>query len=250
MDAAFCGIVVSVITAIVNASSGHWSVVCADLFGVVCSMALMSYCHRTGNYRMAMILTVFIVFLGLFTALYFIQGGYHSGIPAFFVFGVVFTAFLLNGKTMIAFVILELVWYSGLCVYSYYHPQTLNNSEKYYAARVILDMVIVAISLATTMYFQIRVYRKKQLELNEAILATEDANRAKSDFLAKMSHDIRTPLNTIMAMNELIVSNTSSTKICLGLMLLAKSNLQNYTTSLLLDWKTLNNKNYSTPPIL
>ena len=210
---AFCGIVVSVITAVVNASSGHWGVVCADLFGVVCSMALMSYCHRTGNYRMAMILTVFIVFLGLFTALYFIQGGYHSGIPAFFIFGVVFTAFLLNGPTMVVLVVLELVWYVGLCVYSYYHPQSLNNNEKYYVARVILDMVIVAISLATTMYFQIRVYRKKQLELNEAVLAADDANRAKSDFLAKMSHDIRTPLNTIMAMNELIVNNTSSAKI-------------------------------------
>ena len=89
---ALCGVIVSVITAIVNAASGHWPVVGADLSGVICSLALMIYCHRTGNYRRAMILTVFIVFLGLFTALYFIQGGYHSGIPAFFIFGVVVTA--------------------------------------------------------------------------------------------------------------------------------------------------------------
>ena len=127
---ALCGVIVSVITAIVNAASGHWPVVGADLSGVICSLALMIYCHRTGNYRRAMILTVFIVFLGLFTALYFIQGGYHSGIPAFFIFGVVFTAFLLNGATM----------------------------------------VIVSVSLATTMYCQIRVYRKKQQELNERYL--------------------------------------------------------------------------------
>ena len=76
-----------------------------------------------------------------------------------------------------------------------------------------MDMVLVALSLAITMYFQIRIYRRKQQELNVAILAADEANRAKSDFLAKMSHDIRTPLNTIMAMNELIVSNTSSAKI-------------------------------------
>ena len=210
---ALCGIVVSLITAIVNASGGHWGVVGADFSGVVVSLALIIYCHKTGNYKMAMILTVFIVFIGLFTALFFIQGGYHSGIPAFFIFGVVFTAFLLDGITMVSLVIFELMWYVGLIVYSYNNPQTLNESEYYYAARVILDMVIVALSLAITMYCQIRVYRQNQTKLNDAILVTKEANRAKSDFLAKMSHDIRTPLNTILAMNELIVANTSSAKI-------------------------------------
>ncbi len=211
---AVCGIVVSIITAVVNAVSGNSvAVVIADLAGVFVSWALIVYCHRTGNYKMAMTLTAFIIFIGLFTALYFIQGGYHSGIPAFFIFGIVFTAFLLDGVTMIVLVIVELVWYVLVIVYSYYHPQTLNNNEYHYMTRVILDMVLVAISLAMTMYCQIRVYRKKQKELNVAVLAADDANKAKSDFLAKMSHDIRTPLNTIMAMNELIVSNTSSAKI-------------------------------------
>ena len=211
---AVCGIVVSVITAVVNAAAGNNpAVVVADFAGVVVSWALIVYCHRTRNYKMAMTLTAFIIFIGLFTALYFIQGGYHSGIPAFFIFGVVFTAFLLNGATMVVLVIIELIWYVAVIYYSYYNPQTLNENEYYYMSRVILDMVLVAVSLAVTMYFQIRVYRKKQQELNVAVLAADDANRAKSDFLAKMSHDIRTPLNTIMAMNELIVSNTSSAKI-------------------------------------
>ena len=211
---AVCGIIVSVITAIVNTIAGNNpAVVIADLAGVVVSWALIVYCHRTGNYKMAMTLTAFIIFLGLFTALYFIQGGYHSGIPSFFIFGVVFTAFLLNGATMLILVIIELIWYVSLILYSYYHPQSLNNNEYYYMSRVILDMTLVAISLAVTMYFQIRVYRKKQRELNVAVLAADEANRAKSDFLAKMSHDIRTPLNTIMAMNELIVANTSSANI-------------------------------------
>ena len=211
---AVCGIIVSIVTGVINAISGNNpAVVAADLSGVIVSWALIVYCHRTGNYKMAMTLTAFIIFLGLFTALFFIQGGYHSGIPAFFIFGIVFTAFLLNGLTMMILVILELIWYVALILYSYHHPQTLNNDEYDFMTRVIMDMTIVSISLAVTMYCQIRVYRKKQQELNVAVLAADDANRAKSDFLAKMSHDIRTPLNTIMAMNELIVANTSSAKI-------------------------------------
>ncbi len=211
---ALCGIVVSVITALINSLSGNsTAVVAADLAGVVVSWALIVYCHKTGNYKMAMTLTAFIIFIGLFTALFFIQGGYRSGIPAFFVFGVVFTAFLLNGATMVILVVVELLWYISLIVYSYYHPGNPNNDEFHYMTHIILDMTLVALSLAVTMYCQIRVYRRKQQELNVAVLAADEANRAKSDFLAKMSHDIRTPLNTIMAMNELIVSNTSSAKI-------------------------------------
>lgn len=211
---ALCGVAVSFITGVVNLIYGNnVGVVLADFAGVVASLLLIVYCRRSGNYKVAMILTVFGVFLGLFSALFFIQGGYHSGIPAFFIFGVVFTAFLLDGVTMVVLIVIELLWYTGLCLYSYYHPVTLENNEKYYMSRVVMDMVIVALSLAITMYCQIRVYRKKQQELNAAILAADEANRAKSDFLAKMSHDIRTPLNTMLAMNELIVSNTSSAKI-------------------------------------
>ena len=209
---AVCGIVVSLITAIVNGIRLS-SAVLPDIAGALGSIALMYYCHKTGNYKRAMILTVFLIFMGLFTFLYFLQGGYHGGIPSFFIFGVVFTAFLLDGISMVVLIVIELAWYCSLILYSYYHPTTLNNDEKFYMTCVIMDMTLVAVSLAVTMYFQIRVYRKKQLQLNAAIKEAGEANRAKSDFIAKMSHDVRTPLNTILAMNELIVNNTSSERI-------------------------------------
>ena len=209
---AVCGIVVSIITGVVNGLRGS-SAVIPDLLGVVGSVALMYYCHKTGNYKRAMILTAFLIFMGLFTLLYFIQGGYHGGIPSFFIFGIVFTAFLLDGVSMVVMIAMELVWYAALILYSYFHPVTLNNDEKFYMTCVIMDMTLVALSLAITMYFQIRVYRKKQKQLNDAIHDADEANKAKSDFIAKMSHDVRTPLNTMLAMNELIVSNTSSERI-------------------------------------
>lgn len=42
--------------------------------------------------------------------------------------------------------------------------------------------------------------RKAKLILEEALEKAEAANRAKGDFLSKMSHDIRTPMNAIMGM--------------------------------------------------
>ena len=41
----------------------------------------------------------------------------------------------------------------------------------------------------------------------EALQTAENANKAKTDFLSNMSHDIRTPMNAIIGMTSLIRYN-------------------------------------------
>jgi signal transduction histidine kinase/CheY-like chemotaxis protein len=53
-------------------------------------------------------------------------------------------------------------------------------------------------------------YARSQEELTKAMMATEQASRAKSQFLANMSHEIRTPMNGILGMTELALNTTLS----------------------------------------
>jgi signal transduction histidine kinase len=73
----------------------------------------------------------------------------------------------------------------------------------------------VCISAAVAIYgvraaiLQVR-YARSQSELTKAMIASEQASRAKSQFLANMSHEIRTPMNGILGMTELALSTTLS----------------------------------------
>jgi signal transduction histidine kinase/CheY-like chemotaxis protein len=67
----------------------------------------------------------------------------------------------------------------------------------------------IAIYGVRTAILQVR-YARSQEELTKAMIATEQASRAKSQFLANMSHEIRTPMNGILGMTELALSTTLS----------------------------------------
>ena len=67
----------------------------------------------------------------------------------------------------------------------------------------------VAIYGVRAAILQVR-YARSQEELTKALIAAEQASRAKSQFLANMSHEIRTPMNGILGMTELALSTTLS----------------------------------------
>ena len=57
-----------------------------------------------------------------------------------------------------------------------------------------------------------QVVQEKTAELEKAIGAAVIANAAKSDFLASMSHEVRTPLNSIIGMAELLLETELTTQ--------------------------------------
>ncbi|WP_051200246.1 ATP-binding protein [Butyrivibrio sp. FCS006] len=55
--------------------------------------------------------------------------------------------------------------------------------------------------------------QKKNIQLGIAVREAEEANKAKDVFLSSMSHDIRTPMNSILSMNEMILRESKDENI-------------------------------------
>lgn len=70
-------------------------------------------------------------------------------------------------------------------------------------------LIILLILLAVfSKYFQMN--RVQLHELAEAKQAAENANKSKSEFLSNMSHDIRTPMNAIVGMTTIALTNINN----------------------------------------
>lgn len=94
---------------------------------------------------------------------------------------------------------------------------------------IIMTMAIVILGGIVAIFFIY--YRFSQKQITELEIAEKEAfkaNRAKSEFLSSMSHDIRTPMNGIVGMTAIATANIDDpvkVKECLGKITLSSKHL-------------------------
>lgn len=179
------------------------------------SLSLLFYAYHSKKYQRCYFITIVVIFMFLFPIMFFKSGGYKGGMPSFYIFGILFTIFMLEGWLMFFCVWLELIIYIFTIGIAYYYPDTVIwfQSEKEIVVDVLTGVVVSSASLGVAMYLHFRIYKKQQVFLTQAREEAMEANRAKSTFLANMSHEIRTPINVMLGMNEMILWESESREV-------------------------------------
>ena len=193
------GTVISFTMAVLGAVNSGVFNMALNLLISALSFGLLVFSSRTGRYQLCYMITIVGIFICLFPVLFFEGGGYHSGMPAFFVFAVVFTVFMLEGVKAILFSISELAIYIACCIVAYLRPDAIQffETEQDLLIDVIVAVVTVCVVLGTCMFFHFRLYNQQQRKLDEQNAILARANLVKTQFLANASHEMRTPLTVI-----------------------------------------------------
>jgi signal transduction histidine kinase len=194
------GFATSLIVAITSVPNGvHPLNTLVNLLSAVLAVILLVYSKKTGRYQVCYVITIVAVFIGLFPVMFFTAGGYHSGMPSFFVFATAFTIFMLKGRLAIVFSIGELILYVGLCLIAYFYPKTVTafHDETVVLTDIIVGFTSVSLVLGICLFLHLRFYNEQQRLLAQQNAILDLANKGKTEFFANTSHEMRTPLTVI-----------------------------------------------------
>jgi len=168
-------------------------------------IATMLMLRRTKKFQVfAVIFSVLIIAATMSSALNQ-NAGINSALIPFFILGVVVNGFICGWRATIAFGAMALVsiWFLYWVSMNYnYTP--IFDVEKFGDRNFQRAMQA---SLATMLITMVGAFFSKNMheafaDLEEGIRAAQASDRAKTDFLSTMSHELCTPMNGIIGMNE------------------------------------------------
>lgn len=203
----FIGIIIFAAFAVISFNKEIYDIAVFDSLGVVSLISLIVYIRRTKNSLLAAYLVMMILGLHFLYLLY--KGGMGNfGYIWTFLFPLGAILFFQNRKGLIVtfiFLALAIIILLNFSVYTQFGSSFLLRYLGVY-----LTITIVASSSDFIRGWMNYVIIKKNESLKKALEKAEEADRLKSHFLAQVSHEIRTPVNTIVNYNSLIESELRS----------------------------------------
>ena len=149
-----------------------------------------------------------------FPMLFITSGGTQSGMPVWFVLGLVYIFLLFEGRDFAIAMTLSLLAFLGTYLLTYYRPDLVPDSTRFYSfSDSFFALVCVSLFIGIVLKIQSRTYEQERQIAEQQKREVEQIARSKDTFFANMSHEIRTPINTIIGLNEMILREDISDEI-------------------------------------
>lgn len=150
-----------------------------------------------------------------FPNMFFLNGGVEGGATLYLCLNIIYVSLLFEGPLMLIlfgfFVILD----ASVYWVAYNFPYLIMPLESEEA--ILLDSMysVIAVGLAVAVMVQLHIRafasQREQVVLQKAEL--EENAKSKNKFFASMSHEVRSPINTILGLNEMIIRENKAPEI-------------------------------------
>ena len=177
-------------------------------------IAVMVYAVRSDTVQRWAVFVSVIVSLAFPLHSFLRGGGTHGDAPLWFLFGVFFINVCLMGKKRVFLLVVECMealfcWYISwkLPGLVYDDPEASEHFLSFIALFLASAVICIMTEVSNRFYIhevKLSVDQKKEIEA---------LNEAQNHFFSSMSHEIRTPINTIIALNEMILRENISDEV-------------------------------------
>ncbi|MCR4949493.1 MAG: response regulator [Treponema sp.] len=170
--------------------------------------------------------------------LFIVSGGIEGGMPLWYLLAFIFPFLLIKGRKSIVVFVLSVLEFIALIIYVYHHPEVVMKFESTRAVYMdmVITMIAVVVIIASIFQYQTYIYEKQRKIIVSAIREANEAVKQKQDFLSSVSHDIRTPMDSIIGFTEIAKKNKDNPERledCLSKISLASSHLMNLVNEVL-----------------
>ena len=163
----------------------------------------------------AAILLGIVIICGIFPYMFLTNGGISGGASVWFVLGILYIFLMFSGKKLFCFLGLGVIAVVATYVVAYRNPEWVleltSTSEIYYDS--IFAVLAVGITVGCIIKFQLYVYEKERQVTLAQKRELEKLSSSKNNFFSYVSHEIRTPINTIIGLNEMILREDISEEV-------------------------------------
>ena len=172
-------------------------------------------------------------------------GGVKSGMPVWLTLGIILLCIMTSGWYFKILMPVTVILDVGMLIYAYHHLELFEYDveEYYYYQDNIIAILTVACVTGMVLKYQQSIEDRQKKNIEDAVHSAENekinaqnANVAKTNFLANMSHDIRTPMNAIVGMTDIArynIDNAEKVQECLDKITASSTQLLNLLNNIL-----------------
>jgi signal transduction histidine kinase len=170
---------------------------------VVGAAVMFFICNRFKLHKQSRVVAIIAYCDILFPLIFFTNGGKTGGFAAYFVLALVLIVLLSKGAMFYVFMSTYLAIMIGCYCVDYFYPDLILPLDAFpfqmYADHII-SVIVAGVFIGLVIRGLSSLFTREQAKATAA-------SKAKSDFLAQMSHEMRTPMNAIIGITT-ILSNS------------------------------------------
>lgn len=191
-------------------------IMCISMLVMVVSVLISLFI--TVQYRkveLAATLLGSVMLVSVFPCIFFGNGGIRGGATIWMTLNIVFSVLMFSGRKMHFFVIAD-VLVEAICYgIAYFYPDMVipfqSEFDIYFDS--LFSLIAVSMAVSLTFQFHIRTYTEQRQIMERQKEELQATDKARTHFFASMSHELRSPINTIIGLNDMVLRESKEPEI-------------------------------------